>query len=106
MSKTVIRIEPESLVPEKTAERKLRVAGYARVSTDSADQLNSYEAQLDYYVRMIKNHDNWIFVNMYSDEGISGTSTLNRPGFLAMIDDALSGKNRSYHYKVSLKVCP
>lgn len=92
MSKTVIRIEPESLVPEKTAERKLRVAGYARVSTDSADQLNSYEAQLDYYVRMIKNHDNWIFVNMYSDEGISGTSTLNRPGFLAMIDDALSGK--------------
>lgn len=92
MSKTVIRIEPESLVPEKTAERKLKVAGYARVSTDSEDQLNSYEAQLDYYVRMIKNHDNWIFVNMYSDEGISGTSTLNRPGFLAMIDDALSGK--------------
>lgn len=92
MSKTVIRIEPESLVPEKTVARKLRVAGYARVSTDSADQLNSYEAQLDYYVRMIKNHDNWIFVNMYSDEGISGTSTLNRPGFLAMIDDALSGK--------------
>lgn len=92
MSKTVTKIEPASPILVKPVSRKLRVAGYARVSTDSEDQLNSYEAQLDYYVKMIKNHDDWIFVRMYSDEGISGTSAANRPGFLSMIDDALSGK--------------
>ncbi len=71
---------------------KRRVAGYARVSTDSDDQYASYEAQVDYYTSMIKANAEWEFVGIYTDEGISGTSTTRREGFKRMIDDALSGK--------------
>ncbi|HEX3018028.1 MAG TPA: recombinase family protein [Caproicibacter sp.] len=74
-----------------TAAQK-RVAAYARVSTDNAEQLTSYEAQVDYYTRHIQENDEWEFVNVYTDEGISGTSTKNRDGFKHMISDALSGK--------------
>lgn len=69
-----------------------RVAGYARVSTDDTDQANSYEAQVDYYEHYIKNHDGWQYVAIYTDEGISGTSTKHREGFNRMIADALSGR--------------
>ena len=69
-----------------------RVAGYARVSTDDTDQANSYEAQVDYYEHYIKNHDGWQYVDIYTDEGISGTSTKHREGFNRMIADALSGR--------------
>jgi DNA invertase Pin-like site-specific DNA recombinase len=71
---------------------KRRVAGYARVSTDSDDQYASYEAQVDYYTSMIKANAEWEFVGIYTDEGISGTSTNRREGFKHMIDDALAGK--------------
>ena len=71
---------------------KRRVAGYARVSTDTEEQQNSYEAQLDYYRNMIRSKWNWQFVKMYSDEGISGTTTKDRPGFQEMMKDALEGK--------------
>ena len=69
-----------------------RVAGYARVSTDNDDQANSYEAQVDYYEHYINNHDGWQYVDIYTDEGISGTSTKHREGFNHMIADALSGR--------------
>nr|WP_076388629.1 recombinase family protein [Vaginimicrobium propionicum] len=69
-----------------------RVAGYARVSTDDTDQANSYEAQVDYYEHYIKNHDGWQYVAIYTDEGISGTSTKHREGFNHMIADALAGR--------------
>ncbi len=72
--------------------RKRRVAGYARVSTDLLEQLTSYEAQIDYYTRYIKNHEGWEFVKVYTDEGITGTSTKHRDGFNEMIKDALDGK--------------
>jgi len=71
---------------------KRRVAGYARVSTDSEDQYASYEAQVDYYTSMIKANAEWEFVGIYTDEGISGTSTARREGFKRMIADALAGK--------------
>lgn len=71
---------------------KRRVAGYARVSTDSDDQYASYEAQVDYYTSMIKANAEWEFVGIYTDEGISGTSTNRREGFKRMLDDALAGK--------------
>lgn len=71
---------------------KKRVAGYARVSTDSDEQFTSYEAQIDYYTKMIKGHSDWEFVEVYTDEGISGTNTKKRNGFNRMIDDALAGK--------------
>lgn len=71
---------------------KRRVAGYARVSTDSDEQFTSYEAQIDYYTQYIKSHDDWEFVKVYTDEGISGLNTKKRDGFNEMITDALAGR--------------
>lgn len=71
---------------------KKRVAGYARVSTDSEEQLTSYEAQVDYYTRYIMSKEEWAFVEVYADEGISATNTKKRDGFKRMIADALDGK--------------
>lgn len=80
-----------SATPE-TPVTKRRVAGYARVSTDSDEQFTSYEAQIDYYTRFITARQDWTFVNVYTDEGISGTNTKKREGFNQMIADALAGK--------------
>ena len=68
------------------------MAAYARVSTDSEEQLTSYEAQVSYYTEYIKKHDEWEFVSVYADEGISGCSTKGRVGFLKMVEDALAGR--------------
>lgn len=74
------------------AKVKRRVAGYARVSTGSDEQLTSYEAQIEYYTRYIRNNPEWEFVDVYTDEGISGTNTKHREGFNRMINDALAGE--------------
>lgn len=71
---------------------KRRVAAYARVSTDSEEQLTSYEAQVDYYTKYIQERPDWDFVDVYTDEGISAVNTKNREGFKRMVADALSGK--------------
>lgn len=71
---------------------KLRVAAYARVSTDSDEQATSYEAQVEHYKRHIKSQPNWIFVDVYADDGISGTSTKKRDEFNRMIQDCQKGK--------------
>ena len=73
-------------------EKKRRVAGYARVSTDHDEQLSSYEAQVDYYTNYIKSRPEWEFVGIYTDEGISATNTHRREGFKSMIADAKAGK--------------
>lgn len=73
-------------------QKKRKVAGYARVSTDHDDQFTSYEAQIDYYTNYIKARDDWEFVEVYTDAGITGTSTRHREGFKQMIADALDGK--------------
>ena len=75
---------------DRTAKR--RVAGYARVSTDSEEQKTSYTAQVDYYTTYIKSRSDWEFVKVYTDEGISATNTRHRDGFNAMIADALAGR--------------
>ncbi len=72
--------------------RRRRVAGYARVSTDSEEQLTSYEAQVDYYTNYIQSNPDWQFVKVYTDEGISATNTKKRDGFNSMIQDALDGR--------------
>ena len=72
--------------------RKLRVAAYARVSTNNEEQLTSYEAQVDYYTRYIQAKEEWEFVEVYTDEGISATNTKKRDGFNRMVADALAGK--------------
>jgi site-specific DNA recombinase len=73
-------------------KKKRKTAGYARVSTDSEEQATSYGAQMDYYQEYIKNREDWEFVGMYSDEGITATNTKHRDGFNQMVEDALAGK--------------
>ena len=68
------------------------MAAYARVSTNNEEQLTSYEAQVDYYTRYIQSKDEWQFVEVYTDEGISATNTKKRDGFNRMVADALAGK--------------
>ncbi len=95
-TKTVITIPAtlarftEAPLGEQVSRR--RTAAYARVSTDSAEQATSYDAQVKYYTEFIKSKEEWEFVKVYTDEGISGTSTSHREGFKSMIDDALDGK--------------
>ena len=84
-------INPMTHLPAM-ATHKRRVAGYARVSTDSDEQFTSYEAQVDYYTKFIQSKPDWEFVKVYTDEGISGCNTKRREGFKEMIADALAGK--------------
>ncbi len=72
--------------------RKRRVAAYARVSTDKEEQESSFDAQVSYYTQKIQANPQWVFVEVYADEGITGTSMKKRDGFNRMIDDALAGK--------------
>ena len=94
--KKVITIEATPSIARSSSDefslKKRRVAGYARVSTDHEDQATSYESQMRYYSEYINGRDDWEFVKMYSDEGISGTNTKLRTGFKAMVEDALNGK--------------
>ncbi|MFI3326645.1 MAG: recombinase family protein [Clostridia bacterium] len=71
---------------------KIRVAGYARVSRDSDDQLNSFYAQIKHYKKVIENNQNYELVEVYADEGITGVSTENRQEFNRMIEDCKDGK--------------
>lgn len=95
MAKEILTI-PATISPlmtqsgNPTAKRK--VAAYARVSTDRDEQLTSYEAQVSYYTNYIKSREDWEFVGVYTDEGITGTSTKHREGFKSMVKDALDGK--------------
>mgnify|MGYP005839233389 FL=1 len=72
--------------------RPLRVAAYARVSSDSSDQLHSYAAQTAYFAKLINSDPNWTFVDVYADKGITGTSTEKREDFQRMMEDCRSGK--------------
>ena len=73
-------------------ETEKRVAVYARVSTDGINQTSSYELQRNYYEDMIKAHPKWNLVEIYADEGISGTSLKHRDSFIRMIKDCKAGK--------------
>ena len=73
-------------------KKKKRVTAYARVSSDSEEQLTSYSSQIKYYTEKIKSNPDWEFVGIYADEGISGTQVKNRTEFQRMIEDALNGK--------------
>jgi len=69
----------------------LRVTYYARVSSESDEQLNSLGNQISYYEDLIKRNSNWTFVPGYIDEGLSGISTKKRENFHRMVDDAAAG---------------
>ena len=78
--------QTEGLTPQK-----LRVAAYARVSTEQDEQESSYEAQVEFYTHYIGNNPDWEFVKVFADRGITGTNTKNRDEFNRMIDLALKG---------------
>ena len=65
--------------------QKLRVAAYCRVSSSSADQLNSYARQIDAYTKLINSKKEWQLVDIFADEGISGMKAENRPEFQKLI---------------------
>ena len=70
----------------------LRVTYYARVSSESDEQLNSLGNQISYYEDFIRKNAAWTFVPGYIDEGLSGISTKRRENFNRMVDDAEAGK--------------
>ena len=70
----------------------LRVTYYARVSSESDEQLNSLGNQISYYEDLIKRNKHWTFVPGYIDEGLSGISTTKRENFNRMVDDAAADK--------------
>jgi len=79
-----------AMQPEE--EIVLRVAAYCRVSSDSEDQLNSFAAQNTHYNSLIKSHAKWELVDIYADEGITGTSAKKRGDFQRMLEDCRKGK--------------
>ena len=87
-AREIIFIEPLKAVETQ----KLKVAGYARVSSDSADQLNSFAAQVIYYTQLIEENQKWELVEVYADEGVTGVSTEKRDDFNRMIKDCRNGK--------------
>ena len=64
---------------------KMQVAAYCRVSSNSADQLNSYAAQIRAYKKYIGTHENWELVDIFADEGLTGMKSDNRDEFQRMI---------------------
>ncbi|MGN0607155.1 MAG: recombinase family protein [Oscillospiraceae bacterium] len=75
----------------KVEIKRLRVAAYCRVSTDTDEQATSYEMQISHYEEYIRSKPEWELVNVYADDGISATSTKNREEFNKMIDDCKKG---------------
>ena len=90
-----IRVIPATKTPEelrRNCNGKMRVAAYCRVSTDSEEQLNSYEAQKTYYTQKIQDSPDWEMAGIYADEGISGTSLKKRTQFNKMITACKRGR--------------
>ena len=84
----VITIEATTR-PEEIA---VRVAAYCRVSTDSLDQMNSFAAQMKYYMELITGKSNWKLVDIYADPGVTGTSAKKRKDFQRLLTDCRRGK--------------
>lgn len=78
--------------PSKECCKKLRVAAYCRVSTDTDDQQNSFEGQVKHYTEMIEANPEWDMAGIYADDGITGTSAEKRPAFMRMIKDCEENK--------------
>ena len=88
---TVIPADPKHNQKDIRKQR-LRVAPYCRVSTSSEEQLDSYQAQIEYYTEKIAAQQEWTMVDMFADEGKTATSTKKRKDFLRMIKACEKGK--------------
>ena len=78
--------------PLKGAQKHQRVAAYCRVSTDSEEQITSYEAQKAYYTQKIEENPDWELAGIFADKGLSGTSMKKRENFNKMIAACKKGK--------------
>ena len=90
-----IRIIPATKEPQtagRPSGRKLRVAAYCRVSTDSEEQLTSYTAQKEYYTQKIEENPDWELAGIFADRGITGTSMKKRAEFNRMIAACKRGR--------------
>ena len=76
---------------KQSAQKKLHVAAYCRVSTDSEEQETSYEAQVTHYTEYIQKNPEWELAGIFADDGISGTNTKKRDEFNRMIDECMAG---------------
>jgi site-specific DNA recombinase len=88
----VVPVKSLELVNGIQQVAKKRVAAYCRVSTDSDEQKESYENQVNHYTQHIGGNPNWDLVDIYADEAISGTNTKDRVQFNRMIREAREGK--------------
>lgn len=87
MASNVTVIPPKAVQPDI-----LRVAAYCRVSSDSADQLHSYATQIKEYTERINGHAGWELVDVYADEGLTGTRMDKREDFNRMLADCRKGR--------------
>jgi len=88
---TVIPANP-TYYDKGVSREKTRVAAYCRVSTDQEEQLGSFANQVCYYQNLISSRPDWELVDIFADEGISGTGTKMRNGFMEMIKACNDGK--------------
>ena len=96
---TVTVIQP-TITEEKNTV--LRCAAYCRVSSDSEDQLNSLMAQTRYYGKFFENSETEILVDIYADEGVTGTREDKREEFQRMMKDCHRGRiDRIYTKSIS-----
>ena len=96
---TVTVIQP-TITEEKN--RTIRCAAYCRVSSDSEDQLNSFMAQLKYYENFLADSKTETLINVYADEGVTGTREDKREDFQRMMSDCRKGKiDRIYTKSIS-----
>ena len=94
MQQNIIQIKPI-----ETIQNKVRVAAYVRVSTSKEDQLNSFAAQYLHYKKMFEDSSFEELIDVYVDEGISGTTTDKRNEFNRMIDDCERGRIQKIYVK-------
>ena len=88
----IYRVRNELSAGKSIYDLSLRVTFYARVSTGTDEQTHSLINQISYYSDFINGNNNWIYVEGYIDEALSGTSVAKRGSFLKMIEDAKLGK--------------
>jgi len=88
---TIIPANPIYDFKAASTVRKKRRAAYARVSTDSEEQMTSYKAQCKYYTEKLSSMEDTEFVGLYADEGLSGTNIKRRKEFKRLMDDCRAG---------------
>src|SRR5699024_9910970 len=86
------KITTLDVTTSSAVKQKQKVAAYIRVSTSNEDQLISLEAQRRHYKTLIEKNEEWQLVDIYSDEGITGTKKDRRPELLRLISDCEKGK--------------